>query len=110
MSEVLSVSELTVSFPSEAGPVRAVRETSAAPPPAPETQVSPELTSRLIEACAAARPLRLVYRLGPGKEREMEIEPWAVVLRHSDSGALSHSDAIPFDTALLPSFERTSQL
>jgi predicted DNA-binding transcriptional regulator YafY len=66
-----------------AGPVRAVRETSAAPPPAPETQVSPELTSRLIEACAAARPLRLVYRLGPDKEREMEIEPWAVVLRHS---------------------------
>jgi predicted DNA-binding transcriptional regulator YafY len=70
-----------------AGPVRAVRETSAAPPPAPETQVSPELTSRLIEACAAARPLRLVYRLGPAgeqqREREMEIEPWAVVLRHS---------------------------
>jgi predicted DNA-binding transcriptional regulator YafY len=66
-----------------AGPVRAVRETSAAPPPAPETQVSPELTSRLIEACAAARPLRLVYRLGPDKAREMEIEPWAVVLRHS---------------------------
>jgi predicted DNA-binding transcriptional regulator YafY len=70
-----------------AGPVRAVRETSAAPPPAPETQVSPELTSRLIEACAGARPLRLVYRLGPAgeqqREREMEIEPWAVVLRHS---------------------------
>jgi predicted DNA-binding transcriptional regulator YafY len=70
-----------------AGPVRAVRETSAAPPPAPETRVSPELTSRLIEACAAARPLRLVYRLraasaGQG-DREMEIEPWAVVLRHS---------------------------
>jgi predicted DNA-binding transcriptional regulator YafY len=70
-----------------AGPVRAVRETSAAPPPAPETQVSPELTSRLIEACAAARPLRLAYRLAPAgdqqSEREMEIEPWAVVLRHS---------------------------
>ncbi len=66
-----------------AGPVRAVRETSAAPPPAPETRVSPELTSRLIEACAAARPLRLVYRLGPDTAREMEIEPWAVVLRHS---------------------------
>jgi predicted DNA-binding transcriptional regulator YafY len=66
-----------------ARPVRAVRETSAAPPPAPETQVSPELTSRLIEACAAARPLRVVYRLGPDADREMEIEPWAVVLRHS---------------------------
>ena len=66
-----------------ARPVRAVRETSAAPPPAPETRVSPELTSRLIEACAAARPLRLTYRLEGGREREMEVEPWAVVLRHS---------------------------
>jgi predicted DNA-binding transcriptional regulator YafY len=66
-----------------ARPVRAVREASAAPPPAPETQVSPELTSRLIEACAAARPLRVVYRLRPDADHEMEIEPWAVVLRHS---------------------------
>jgi predicted DNA-binding transcriptional regulator YafY len=66
-----------------ARPVRAVRETSAAPPPAPETRVSPELTSRLIEACAAARPLRVVYRPRPEADREMEIEPWAVVLRHS---------------------------
>jgi len=66
-----------------ARPVRAVRDTSAAPPPAPETRVSPELTSRLIEACAAARPLRVVYRPRPGADREMEIEPWAVVLRHS---------------------------
>ena len=67
-----------------ARPVRAVRETSAAPPPAPETRVSPELTSRLIEACAAARPLRVVYRPRPdAADREMEIEPWAVVLRHS---------------------------
>ncbi|MGD0241770.1 MAG: WYL domain-containing protein [Streptosporangiaceae bacterium] len=70
-----------------AGPVRAVRETSAAPRPAPEIRVSPELTSRLIEACATARPLRLVYRLRAASEgqadRELEIEPWAVVLRHS---------------------------
>jgi len=67
-----------------ARPVRAVRETSAAPPPAPETRVSPELTSRLIEACAAARPLRVAYRPRPdAADREMEIEPWAVVLRHS---------------------------
>jgi predicted DNA-binding transcriptional regulator YafY len=70
-----------------ARPVRTVRETSAAPPPPPETRVSPELTSRLIEACAAARPLGVVYRPRPAGDgqgdREMEIEPWAVVLRHS---------------------------
>ena len=82
-----------------ARPARAVRETSAAPPPAPETRVSPELTSRLIEACAAARPLRVVYRPRPAGDgqgdREMEIEPWAVVLRHA-----LRNCAIPIVTAL----------
>jgi len=66
-----------------AGPVRAVRETSAAPPPDPETLISVELTARLIGACAAARPLRLTYRRGPDHHRQFEVEPWAVVLRHS---------------------------
>ena len=57
-------------------------------------RVSPELTTALFEACAAGRRLRLVYRLGShgapnaGErggwiERKMEVDPWAVVLRHS---------------------------
>ena len=62
----MALAKLVRSLPERvAGPARAVRETSAAPPPDPEIRVSPELTSRLIEACAAARPLWLVYRLGP---------------------------------------------
>jgi predicted DNA-binding transcriptional regulator YafY len=65
-----------------AGPVRAVREVSA-PPPAGQRRVSPELTNRLIEACTAARRVRLVYRMGEAAERVMEVDPWAVVLRHS---------------------------
>jgi predicted DNA-binding transcriptional regulator YafY len=65
-----------------AGPVRAVREVSA-PPPAGQGRVSPELTNRLIEACTAARRVRLVYRMGEAAERVMEVDPWAVVLRHS---------------------------
>lgn len=65
-----------------AGPVRALREVSA--PRAPlDSSASPELTTRLIEACAATRRLRLVYRLGPAAERVMDVDPWAVVLRHS---------------------------
>jgi predicted DNA-binding transcriptional regulator YafY len=52
------------------------------------TRVSPELTTALFEACAAGRRLRLAYRLGSRAgdgwvEREMEVDPWAVVLRHS---------------------------
>jgi predicted DNA-binding transcriptional regulator YafY len=51
-------------------------------------RVSPELTTALFEACAAGRRLRLAYRLGSHAgdgwvEREMEVDPWAVVLRHS---------------------------
>jgi predicted DNA-binding transcriptional regulator YafY len=54
-----------------------------------EARVSPALTSALIEACAAGRRLRLAYRLAPRwdsddtPERPMEVDPWAVVLRHS---------------------------
>ena len=65
-----------------AGPVRAFREVSTRRP-APETWASPELTTALIEACTAARRLRLLYRLGDDVKREMEVDPWAVVLRHS---------------------------
>ena len=41
-----------------------------------------ELLERLLAACAAARVLRLSYRAGE-RVSEMDVEPWAVVLRHS---------------------------
>jgi predicted DNA-binding transcriptional regulator YafY len=57
-------------------------------------RVSPELTTALFEACAAGRRLHLRYRLasqadagvsteGGWVEREMDVDPWAVILRHS---------------------------
>jgi predicted DNA-binding transcriptional regulator YafY len=64
-----------------AAPVWAFRQFSA-PPPASEAPPSPELTNQLIESCTAARRLRLIYRIGNG-DRAMEVDPWAVVLRHS---------------------------
>ena len=71
-------------------PIRDVTVTSETPEgPSAEARVSPELTTALFEACAAGRRLRLAYRLaGPGRrggwvEREMEVDPWAVILRHS---------------------------
>lgn len=65
-----------------AGPVRAFREVSV-PPAANEIRASPELTTQLVEACTAARRLRLLYRMGKAADRAMEVDPWAVVLRHS---------------------------
>jgi predicted DNA-binding transcriptional regulator YafY len=71
------------------GLVRPIRDVT---PPTADTaaRVSPELTTALFEACAAGQRLRLGYRLagrsgdGEGRaEREMEVDPWAVILRHS---------------------------
>jgi predicted DNA-binding transcriptional regulator YafY len=64
-----------------AGPVRSVRDVSA-PGAIDPCRPSPELTTALIEASAGARRLRLVYRMGAAN-RQMEVDPWAVVLRHS---------------------------
>jgi predicted DNA-binding transcriptional regulator YafY len=65
-----------------AGPVRSVRELSAPRGPADGT-ASPELTTQLIVACTTARRLRLEYHLGASARPVMEVDPWAVVLRHS---------------------------
>jgi predicted DNA-binding transcriptional regulator YafY len=70
-----------------AGPVRAVRAQAGQAPvpalaPSAPPPVSQELTTRLIESCTRARRLRLTYRMSDA-DREMEVDPWAVVLRHS---------------------------
>jgi predicted DNA-binding transcriptional regulator YafY len=68
--------------------VRPIRDVSApAGASGDAARVSPELTTALFEACAAGRRLRLAYRLSGGSgdpvEREMDVDPWAVILRHS---------------------------
>jgi predicted DNA-binding transcriptional regulator YafY len=65
-----------------ANPVRAFRDV-AAPHSPEETSVNPELTAALIEACTTARRLCLAYRIGKAPYPLMEVDPWAVVLRHS---------------------------
>ena len=64
-----------------AEPVRAVRRVTG-PPPDASLRVDPALTGRLVEACTSSRQVRLDYRLEDGRERPMEVDPWAVVLRH----------------------------
>jgi predicted DNA-binding transcriptional regulator YafY len=70
--------------------VRSIRDSAPAAETGDPARVNPELTTALIESCATARRLRLTYRLpsggdsGAGRaDREMEVDPWAVVLRHS---------------------------
>lgn len=85
--------------------VRSIRDAAEPDEADPAAMVNPELTTTLIESCAAARRLRLTYRgprpyrMGcwPGRgtgddtgdtgdrpaDRVMEVDPWAVVLRRS---------------------------
>lgn len=61
--------------------IRSVRDVYT-PPPGGASRPSPELTTALIESCTATRRLRLTYRMSTAI-RQMEVDPWAVVLRHS---------------------------
>lgn len=42
----------------------------------------PEITAALIRAGQGGRRTRLSYRRPPGPDRAMEVDPWAVVIRH----------------------------
>ncbi len=65
-----------------AAPVDAVRKVSARGPDPEATRPSAETTAVLVQNCAAGRRLRLGYRIGRGREPVMEVDPWAVVVRH----------------------------
>jgi predicted DNA-binding transcriptional regulator YafY len=69
-------------------PVRAVVPTHAAPGPL----VDAETADLLLGACSAARRVRLTYRTSRA-EREMDVDPWAVLLRHSSWYLLCWSHA-----------------
>lgn len=65
-----------------ANPAQAVRTVTALSPDSQPAAPSPETTAALVEYCAAHRRLRLGYRMGPDRERVMDVDPWAVVVRH----------------------------
>ncbi|HEV8065905.1 MAG TPA: WYL domain-containing protein [Acidimicrobiales bacterium] len=65
-----------------AGPVLSLRHVPASRP-GEDTRVNPELTNELIEACTTARRVRLTYEVGRPETVVIDMEPWAVVLRHS---------------------------
>lgn len=65
-----------------ANPAQAVRTVTALGPDPQAAPPSPETTAALVQSCAAHRRLRLGYRTAPGRERAMDVDPWAVVVRH----------------------------
>ena len=74
-----------------AQPLVALREVTARrtdpDPPHPET------TATLVRASSERRRVRIGYALGPHRERTLEVDPWAVVVRHGRWYVLGWSHA-----------------
>ncbi|MEU6087533.1 WYL domain-containing protein [Streptomyces sp. NPDC047085] len=66
-----------------ARPAAAVRTVSTRGGDPYATAPDPDTTTALVQACAARHRLRLGYDLGRRGVREMEVDPWAVVVHHA---------------------------
>jgi predicted DNA-binding transcriptional regulator YafY len=65
-----------------AAQAEAVRRTTAPAPDRAAARPDPGITSALVQACSTHRAVRLDYRSEAGSEWLIEIDPWAVVVRH----------------------------
>jgi predicted DNA-binding transcriptional regulator YafY len=65
-----------------AAQAEAVRRTTAPAPDRAAARPDPETTTELVQACANHTRVRLAYRSEAGSEWEMDVEPWAIVVRH----------------------------
>jgi predicted DNA-binding transcriptional regulator YafY len=59
-----------------------VRRTTAPAPDRAAARPDPGTTAALVQACSNSRRVRLGYRSEAGSEWVIEVDPWAVVLRH----------------------------
>lgn len=76
-----------------AAQIEAVRRTTAPAPDRAAARPDPATTSALVQACSNRRRVRIGYRSEAGSEWEMEVDPWAVVVRHGRWYLLCHSHA-----------------
>jgi predicted DNA-binding transcriptional regulator YafY len=65
-----------------AAQAEAVRRTTAPAPDRAAARPDPVTTTALVQACSNHRRVRLAYRSEAGSERVIEVDPWAVVVRH----------------------------
>ena len=76
-----------------AAQAEAVRRHTAPAPDRAAARPDPATTTDLVNACSAHRRVRLDYRSEAGSEWQMEVDPWAVVVRHGRWYLLCHSHA-----------------
>jgi predicted DNA-binding transcriptional regulator YafY len=65
-----------------AAQAEAVRRTTAPAPDRGAARPDPGTTTALVQACSERRRVRVGYRSEAGYERVIEVDPWAVVVRH----------------------------
>jgi predicted DNA-binding transcriptional regulator YafY len=65
-----------------AAQAEAVRRTTAPAPDRAAARPDPGTTAALVQACSNHRRVRLGYRSQAGSEWVIEVDPWAVVVRH----------------------------
>lgn len=68
-----------------------MRRVAAPVPDRAAARPAPESTATLVQACADQREVRIAYRTEAGRELDLEVQPWAVVVRHSRWYLLCHS-------------------
>lgn len=65
-----------------AAQAEALRRTTAPAPDRAAARPDPDTTTALVQACSDHRRVRLGYRSEAGSEWLMEVDPWAIVVRH----------------------------
>ena len=76
-----------------AAQVEAVRRTTAPAPDLAAARPDPGITTVLVQACTSRHSVRLGYRSEAGSEWDVEVDPWAVVVRHGRWYLLCRSHA-----------------
>lgn len=71
--------------------IRAVRQAAAPAPDRAAARPDPGITGALVQACSSRQRVRLEYRTEAGSEWLVEVDPWAVVVRHGRWYLLCHS-------------------
>jgi len=65
-----------------AAQAEAVRQTTAPAPDRSAARPDPATTTALVQACSGHRRVRLDYRSEAGSQWVVEVDPWAIVVRH----------------------------
>jgi predicted DNA-binding transcriptional regulator YafY len=65
-----------------AAQAEAIRATAAPAPDRSAVRCDPATAAALVQACSNRQPVRLSYRQETGRQLVIDVDPWAVVVRH----------------------------